>query len=163
METECTECRGLGTVPGASRSSYYLSGFDHQEPTPPYFFCELPVLASPGSVAEAYEALKPDPVRLAEQMGRTVHRQGDIFAIAAPSISEDQLRSAGASFRQSGTLLGTNHRATQVALLPNGVTLARGSLTHQPRGRAPDHVERPMHPRAVWHLIVKNTVPPDWR
>ena len=48
----------------------FLSGFDHNERRPSYFLCELPPGCTAGTLAEAYEALKPDGVRLAEQMGR---------------------------------------------------------------------------------------------
>ncbi|GAA1243414.1 hypothetical protein GCM10009657_19010 [Oryzihumus leptocrescens] len=117
----------------------------------------------PTTVAGAYEALKPEPVQLGERMGRTVHRQGDIFAVAAPTLTVQSLRRAGARFARDAFLLGTNHRASEVAVLPNGVTLVRGVLTHAPSGRPPDHVERALTPRAVWHVVLKNTVPLDER
>jgi hypothetical protein len=62
------------------RAVKFLSGFDHGEPHLAYFFCELPKCDAT-TVDEAYEALKPDTVKLAESMGRDVKRQGDIFAV----------------------------------------------------------------------------------
>jgi hypothetical protein len=56
-------------------------------------------------------------------------------------------------------LLGTNHRATEVARMPNGSTLARGQLYHDPIGREKDHVARKLGDGQTWHLIIKNTVP----
>jgi hypothetical protein len=152
------------------RWAYFLSGFDHQEPMPLYFFAEMPPRVKPTTVAEAYEFLKPEPVLLAEQMGRKISRQGDIFAIAAPSFDRRTLRKMGAAFekrsemRERGQepramLLGTNHRATEVARMPNGSTLARGQLYHDPIGREKDHVARKLGDGQTWHLIIKNTVP----
>lgn len=152
------------------RWTLFLSGFDHQEPRPLYFLCELPYHCKATTVAEAYEALKPDVVKLAEQMGRSYTRQGDIFAIPAPAQTLRELRKTGARIAGRGNvdkyrnrempyLLGTNHTATEVAYLPNGVTLARGTLYHDPSGRAPDHIRRRIGDGKTWHIIVKNTVP----
>lgn len=139
------------------RRAYFLSGFDMNEPRPLYFFCELPKGPKPTTVAEAYEVLKPDAVRLAEQMGRRVSRQGDIFAIELRDTDKRALRKAGATFEKRGNLLGTNHVATEVAYLPDGTTLVRGTLHHAPRWRNPDH--RRLTVGKSWHLVVKNTVP----
>ena len=153
------------------RSALFLSGFDHQEPTPLYFFAELPPKVKPTTVAEAYECLKPEPVLLAEQMERRITRQGDIFAIATPSLDRRALRKMGAAFEKRSQraergaivrpaeLLNTNHRATEVARMPNGVTLARGQLYHDPVGRDKDHVARKLGDGQCWHIIIKNTVP----
>lgn len=150
------------------RWAYFLSGFDHQEPMPLYFFAEMPPRVKPTTVDEAYEFLKPEPVLMAEQMERRITRQGDIFAIATPSLDRRTLRKMGAAFekrsqRVSGKimaqLLDTNHCATEVARMPNGVTLARGQLYHDPIGRDRDHVARKMGDGKGWHIIVKNTVP----
>lgn len=153
------------------RWAYFLSGFDHQEPAPLYFFAEMPPRVKPATVAEAYEFLKPEPVLMAEQMERRITRQGDIFAIATPSLDRRTLTKMGAVFEKrsgpwpgvigerAGELLHTNHRATEVARMPNGVTLARGQLYHDPIGRDRDHVARKMGDGQGWHIIVKNTVP----
>lgn len=150
------------------RWAYFLSGFDHQEPMPLYFFAEMPPRVKPTTVAEAYQFLKPEPVLLAEQMDRRISRQGDIFAIATPSLNRRTLTKMGAAFekrsqRVSGKvmaqLLDTNHCATEVARMPNGVTLARGMLYHDPVGRDADHVRRKMGDGQGWHIIIKNTVP----
>ena len=159
------------------RWAYFLSGFDHQESTPLYFFCELPRGSKPKTVAEAYEVLKPDPVKMAEQMGRKVSRQGDIFAVPT-RLDRKTLKAMGARIekrtmaklelspvqrvRQEANLpyiLKTNHTATEVAYLPNGVTMARGVLYHDPQDREQDHVRRRMGDGASWHIVIKNTVP----
>jgi hypothetical protein len=139
------------------RTSYYLSGFDAQETRPSYFFCELPQGVAPTSVNEAIECLKPDPVILAEGMGREVLRQGDIFAIPMPSLTKRELTKMGARHERRGRLLNTNHVATDTAYLPDGTTLARGALVHAPEWRSPDHKRVPL--TSVWHVVVKNTVP----
>lgn len=155
----CDNCEGHGWryVTGRSRWAYFLSGFDHNEPRPVYFFCELPRGIRPTTVDEAYEDLKPDPVKLAEQMGRRVHRQGDIFAIEMRGLTKRDLRARGARFEKRGNLLRTNHEATEVAYLPDGSTLVRGTLWHAPDFRAPDH--RRVTVGKSWHLAIKNTVP----
>lgn len=153
----CEACDGMRAKRWQrTRSTVFLSGFDHQEPRPLYFFCELPPGSKPTSVAEAYEMLKPDTVKLAEQMGRPVVRQGDIFAVST-SLDKRSLRKAGASFEKRGVLLGTNHVATEVAVLPDGTTLSRGTLTHAPDFRRPDHVRKALG--TAWHITIKNTVP----
>jgi len=127
-----------------------------QEPRPLYFLCELAKGVKPTTVAEAYLTLKPETVLLGEQMEREVRRQGDIFAVPL-SLDKRAIRKAGATFVKRGNLLGTNHEATEVAFLPGGLTLARGVLYHNPRGRRPDHIRRPLG--KSWHVITKNTVP----
>lgn len=168
---QCMECRGFGnTTKVHHRWAYYLSGFDHEEARPLYFFAELPRGSKPATVAEAYEALKPDPVRLAEQMGRPIFRQGDIFGVPT-RMDAKALRAQGARIERRVTLnspkpgvtlpyvLGTNHTATEVAYLPNGVTLARGTMYHDPSGRRPDHARRRIGDGKSWHVVIKNTVP----
>lgn len=145
-------------VQGRRYRAYFLSGFDVQESRPLYFFCELPRGAKPATVAEAYEALKPATVKTAEAMGRPVTRQGDIFAVGMNGTTKRQLRREGARFERRGQLLGTNHVATEVARMPDGTTLARGTLWHAPPSwRRPDHKRQTMG--KAWHVIVKNTVP----
>lgn len=139
------------------RTAYFLSGFDMQERRPLYFFCELPQGVEPNTVADAYEDLKPQAVKLAEQMNRPVVRQGDIFAIALNRTTKRDLRKQGATFVKRGTLLNTNHVATETAHLPDGTTLARGMLYHAPQWREPDHARRKLPDG--WCVAVKNTVP----
>lgn len=186
---ENTECRGCGgrgrTTATRVRRAYFLSGFDENETRPSYFFCELPPKAHPTTVEEALEALKPSAVKLAEQMGREVKRQGDIFAIPMPGLTLRELKAQGGVHIRtprlivpstggrwtdeldSGAeapvwsgprpqLLGTNHEATEIVLV-NGQTYARGTIKHVPEFRRPDH--RPTPLGKEWHLIQKNTVP----
>jgi hypothetical protein len=157
-QPHCRTCSGTGyRYWTRHRTTRFLSGFDHGEARPSYFFCELPRCRA-GSIPAAYEALKPDVVRLAEQMGRTVARQGDIFAVPlSAGTTKRSLRKAGAVFERSGQLLGTNHAATEVARLPDGTTLARGTLHHRPEWRRPDHAR--VHLGNRFHAVVKNTVP----
>jgi hypothetical protein len=139
------------------RRAFFLSGFDQNEPRPSYFFCELPPGAKPTTVEEAYAALKPETVRLAEAQGREVKRQGDIFAIPVPTVTKRALAKAGATFMKRGDIFRTNHQGTEVAILPDGTTLARGCLRHVPEGRRPDH--RRLTLGRDFHVLVKNTVP----
>lgn len=173
----------------ANRTAYFLSGFDHQESRPLYFFCELaPADPKPETIADAYQDLKPDAVKIAEAMGRQITRQGDIFAIET-KMDRRTLRKMGATFAKRdgkiegekyatenyrgepitarrnvriappAILLGTNHRATESATLPDGTTFARGILWHRPEDRDADHRRQKMADGKTWHLVVKNTVP----
>jgi hypothetical protein len=154
----CNECSGRGAKRRVgTRTAYFLSGFDHQETERVYFLCELPRGPKPTTVAEAYECLKPDVVKLAEQMGREVRRQGDIFGVELRDLTKRDLTKQGARFERRGNLLGTNHEATETAYLPNGTTLARGCFYHNPAGRPPDHKRITLGKH--WHIVVKNTVP----
>lgn len=138
-----------------TRWVYFISGFDHNERVPLYHLSELPGKAE--TLAEAYESLKPPMVKTAESMGREVKRQGDIFAVPT-SLDTRTLTRKGAKRSKRTWMLGTNHRATEVAVLPNGTILARGTMTHDPGGwRRPDHARVSLG--RTWHLIIKNTVP----
>jgi hypothetical protein len=166
----CKTCRGSGWLTKSHhRWAYYLSGFDHEESTPLYFFAELPRGHKPTTVAEAYEALKPDPVKLAEQMNRPIFRQGDIFGVPT-RLDAKALKAQGARLVRRGSknefrelqlpyVLNTNHTATEVAYLPDGVTLARGTMYHDPSGRRADHARRRIGDGKTWHIVIKNTVP----
>lgn len=153
----CVKCRGVGQISrSGARYAKFLSGFDANEARRSYFFCELP-RTDALTVEAAYAALKPETVRLAEQMGRAVKRQGDIFAVPMPTLTKRSLRKMGATFTAAGNLLGTNHQATETAVLPDGTLLARGTLRHAPDFRAPDHARVTLG--RDFHAIVKNTVP----
>lgn len=60
-------------------------------------------------------------------------------------------------------IYGTAHTATEVAVLPDGTTLARGSMYHHPwqlvLWREADHARRKMGDGKAWHVIARNTVP----
>lgn len=140
-----------------TRPARFLSGFDSNEARPSYFFCELPRTSRAMTVAEALEDLKPSAVRQAEQLGREVKRQGDIFAIPVPTITTRQLTKQGARIQRMDSLFNTNHVATETATLTDGTTLARGVLRHAPQWRRPDHKRVSLGNQ--WHVIQKNTVP----
>lgn len=152
----CRGCtKGFLTV-RKSRTAYFLSGFDANETRPSYFFCELPPKVRPTTVEEAYETLKPTAVKLAEEAGRTVARQGDIFAVPMPGLTLRELKAQGGVLTKMGRLLGTNHAASEVVTV-GSQTYARGTMRHVPGNRRPDH--RNVTIGRQWSLIVKNTVP----
>lgn len=155
--TECRRCAGRTRITErARRRATFLSGFDMNETRPSWFLCELPPKAKVSTVAEAYEALKPEAVRLAEQVGREVLRQGDIFLVPTSYTLRD-LRKLGAQVSRGSFVHRTNHKATEVAVLQDGTTLVRGSLTHAPQGRRPDHKRVTIG--TSWAVAVKNEVP----
>ncbi len=150
---------------------YYLSGFDRNEPRPLYFLAELPREVT--GIKDAREALKPPSVVAAEDMGRVVFRQGDMFAIPTKITTEQILKQGGIieeretnrRFRPTAIkarkLYGTAHTASKVALMPDGTCLAWGRLYHEPSlvGRTiRDHRPCLLRPRR-WHLVARNTVP----
>ncbi|MDE8648104.1 hypothetical protein PXH69_24360 [Rhodococcus qingshengii] len=143
----------------------FLSSFDRQETNRLYFLCQLPRTAAV-TFEDAIEALKPDPVVLAEGMGRTVTRQGDMFAVPITKLTKRDLTKSGAKFSLSAKsvpLIGTSHTATLIATMPDGTQYARGTMYHKPSlvtwGREPEHRSQKMGDGKTWHLIVKNTVP----
>ncbi|WP_433678759.1 hypothetical protein [Nocardia sp. CA-119907] len=145
---------------GRRSRALFLSSWDDQD-TRSYFLCQLPTCDA-DTIEDALEALKPEPVRLAEAMGRHTSRQGDMFAIPIPGLTSSQLRHAHATITRRSTgamLLGTNHTASEIATLPDGRQYARGCFYHAPTGRPADHARRPIGDRRQWHAVVPNTVP----
>lgn len=220
-----------------SRTTYFISSFDRQESRPLYFLSELPREVS--SFEDALQALKPEAVVTAEEMGREVTRQGDMFAVPTAITTRKIKQMGGTLTKRQGpvrewiendsnwesprdygfipaaevvdfagdwsywveqgergdwwakmprysampmtaiskpkhrvetskstgiSLYGTAHTATEVAVLPDGTMLARGSMYHQPwivgeRWRDADHARRKIGDGKAWHLIVRNTVP----
>lgn len=138
-----------------TRWSYFLSGYDLNEPGLSYFFCELPPDAHPTTVEEAYQALKPESVKVAEMQGRKVHRQGDIFLI---QMDKNWTPNEPGYGDEKAYVLGTNHQVDEKFFSDaSQLTYARGRIVHAPRGRNPDH--KKLHLGKRWHLVVKNTVP----
>ena len=103
----CRSCSGRGRVQQhiLRRKVKFLSGFDHGEPHLAYFFCELPKCDA-STVDEAYEALKPEVVKLAEAMGRDVKRQGDIFAVETTATKKELMANAKAYGRRNPNVPG---------------------------------------------------------
>lgn len=141
---------------GKTRTSIYLSAFDENETRPSYFFCELPASSKARTIKQAYEDLKPATVKTAEALGRDVKRQGDIYAVPVPTVTTASLTKAGATRQKRGVIFGTNHVATETASVGT-LTYARGTISHAPEGRRPDHARLTIGKE--WHLLVKNTVP----
>lgn len=140
---------------------FFLSGYDTQEKPPLYFLCRLPHAV--GSVEEAYDALMPNSVKTALRQGKTVVRQGDLFAIET-DMDDDALLAAGGSIQPgewSWSLYGTAHTGTRCATFDNGIQAATGHLVHNPEllgeARPPDHSVRKLSGK--WWWIIKNTVP----
>lgn len=146
-----------------TRRAVFLSAFDHQETTRHYFLCQLPDGTVPGTVAEAFEALKPPVVVEAEAAGLHVTRQGDLFAVPV-DLATRQVRRLGQPVKGQ-RVLGISHAATESVSVPGGDTYARGILRHSPfeSWRRPEHRRQWMGDGKTWHLLVKNTVPTDLR
>jgi len=175
--TTCRTCGGSRwTAVNRRRWAYFLSAFDQNEARPSYFFCELPPKVKPTTVNEALEMLKPGSVRLAEELGREVERQGDIFWIPMPELDTRDLKNQGRytrrkveseivrwggnqkTFEGDPFVLSTNHTVTEQVRVGR-LTYGRGVLRHEPDRRRPDHARIRLGDGKTWGLIVKNTVP----
>jgi hypothetical protein len=190
IEERCERCLGrmrIDTI--KERTAYFLSGFDHNEPRPSYFFSELPPKARPKTVAEAYLSLKPDTVRMAEEMGRAVLRQGDQWFIEMPDLTLRELkRDGGVHHKRGGP--GREHQLSQPEVIKfrwqiprfqrfinmdcwlhgttheatevvrlGRLTYARGIVRHVPEQRRPDHIPLPLGDRKTWFLCIPNGTP----
>lgn len=144
----------------------FLSAFDHQELNRHYFLCQLPDGATPTTVEQAFEALKPPAVVEAEAAGLHVTRQGDLFAVPT-DLTTREVRSFGLAVKRE-RVLGISHAPTEsvtVSVSGGGEVFARGILYHRPfeSWRKPEHRRQKMGDGKTWHLLVKNTVPVDGR
>lgn len=139
---------------GKHRTAYFLAGYDTQERNS-YFFCE--VIGEPTTIEQAYQALKPESVRIAEAQRRKVYRQGDMFFIRATKDEGPLNHTSGRMDRRLGhQLFGTNHYVDDLAD-NGGVTLVRGRVRHRPVARRPDH--KPLVLPGGWWVAVQNAVP----
>jgi hypothetical protein len=151
---------------GADSRATFLSAFDENETRPMYFLAQLPDGATPATVTEALEALKPPEVTEAEAAGLTVQRQGDVFAIPLEITTRGvRAETVNGEISHAVYVLNVNHTATESAVTPDGRTLARGTLRHRPREywRRPEHRNVRLGNGKTWHRLVKNTVPMDSR
>lgn len=74
----------------------FISSFDRQERGGLYFLAQLPRTSKAADVEQALEDLKPEAVRLAEQLyGTTTKRQGDIFAVPTDLSDGDIIEMGG--------------------------------------------------------------------
>jgi hypothetical protein len=142
----CGGCRGAGKVRQETKSiRHFLSGFDHGEPHLAYFFCEMPNMSAT-TVEEAYELLKPDAVKLAEELGRTVHRQGDIFAIETTMTDEEvkSLTVKGGAYKWSMRNWNTERVAKELGIEANWAhAIARKAEWHE-RGEKWIKLDKPV-------------------
>lgn len=163
----------LGAVLFTIKDKYFLSSFDELDRTN-YFLCHVP--GTPGSAEEAYEALKPEKVKVAEACKHSVLRQGDWFfvnyiegvgAVAetykkwisqSKATETKSLRLGGSS----GTHVVTRSRNITVAgLLPTQVVA--GTVRHSPLdGRNPEHKRLKLGDGKSWWIPVKNTSEAGW-
>jgi hypothetical protein len=194
---ECAECRAvdsececadsnptwhheLGSVVFSSGGEFYLSSTDPQENAGRgYFLCKLP--GEVGSVVEAFAVLKPDGVLRAEQFGREVRRQGDIFFVATEVTTRELVTAEAQTSNQIGLytgrkvsikrkpiptekrvrLLETSHVVSEAK--QNAYLYVRGVVRHDPQGwnRTPEHKALRLG-KATWWRVFKNTALGGW-
>ncbi len=141
-------------------TAYFLSAFDENEPGFLYFLAQLPDGAEPATVADAFEALKPQQVKEYERARLPfgpVLRQGDVFAIP----TDYQTRELPGPSKRDEHVLNVSHKATEIRIDGMGRTFARGFLRHRPveTWRNPEHRRVQLGDRKQWYELVKNTVP----
>lgn len=68
----------------------YISSFDMQEPGGLYFLAMLPGRGKCSTYDEALDLLAPEIVKKNREVGRSVYRQGDVFAIET-DLSDEQV------------------------------------------------------------------------
>ena len=162
-------------VDAQGQRQHFISGFDMQENPPLYFLAQLP---QPTKVVATYEQaldlLAPPIVHKARYDGKEVFRHGDVFFIET-DLTKYKLHKRKARIttgngrgrhsdrpRRGRNIYQTGHIATEVALMPNGVTLASGTVEHYPAftepGRRPEHQALQLTP-GKWFLCIRNTVP----
>lgn len=142
----------------------FLSGFDHGEREGShYFLCELPVSGNAYNadltLAGAYESLKPKQVKLAEEVGLDVRRQGDIFAVSTDLAATDRyMEKAGHEVERRGRLFDQRHSATRTVTLTAGDhPLVRGCLYHD----GGEHRRVKLGDGKTWYRAYQNLVPHD--
>ena len=118
---------------------YYLSAVDETgEGNGMYFLAELATPKPPGSLRDAFDALKPKVVLEAEARGSNVRRQGEWFAIPARYLTSELMRDVErgvAVYRQRHVLGRNGHHELEEAVIyragpRKGEVYARGVLRH---------------------------------
>lgn len=147
---------------------YLIAGIDF-ETSPannPQFFLSLLPAGAYASIGEAYAALVPPEVKLAQALGADVKRQGDLFFVAS-SLATRELPRNGfkpvsvtryVGFRRIDTTgipldRRQSHLATDVRRLA-GVRFARGTIRHG------EH--KMLRLGNVWHGVYQNTARGNW-
>lgn len=153
----------------------YISSFDMQENPPLYFLAQLPDEGKALTFNDALDLLAPRIVHEARKDGKFVFRQGDVFFVETDWTLEKLQEQEAVIHAGNGrgihserpaegrNIYRTGHLAEQVAVLPNGVTLALGTVTHFPAINDPVRVIPDHRPLALtpgkWFLAIRNTVP----
>ncbi len=140
----------------------YLSGVDETGVgSGMYFFAELVTRQAPSTLEEAYNMLKPKPVREAERAGQNVLRQSEWFAIPVRVPTSELMRDVGrgiAVYYRPRVLGKDGHHELEEAVLykageRKGQVYARGVLRHT----QDEHADLDLG-TVRWYLIVHNVV-----
>ena len=153
----------------------FLSSFDMQETPPLYFLAQLPDQGTALNFTDALDLLAPPIVHEARKDGKFVFRQGDVFFVETDWTFEKLHEQEAVIYSGMGrgvhserpaegrNIYQTGHLAERVAVLPNGVTLAFGQVTHFPAINDPVRVIPDHRPLTLtsgkWFLCIRNTVP----
>lgn len=164
----------FSAIDGSGERHRFISAFDMNEQPPLYFLAQLPDQGRVLDYTSALDLLAPPIVHAARNEGKQVYRQGDVFFVETELSTVELRRRGGAIFRGNGrgrhadrprrgrNIYRTGHIATEVCLMPSGVTLAKGTVEHYPAftepGRRPEH-QALLLPEGRWFFCVRNTVP----
>lgn len=145
----------------------YLSGIDETGTGYGTYFLTLLVDDDVETLEEAYTSLKPEIVRLAEQEGIDVKRQGEYFFIPVLKEVHEELEKS-TRIEKNGLLKGENdveghHMVTRYINYP-GLQYAKGTVRHT-RG---EHKMLRLYELGdkdkdkLWHLVVHNRQVNSW-
>jgi len=139
-QTETRRVHTLGDSVVRIRDRYYLSAVDETGAGwgGMYFLVELLTDRPPGTLADAFNFLKPKVVREAEARGSNVRRQGEWFAIPTKFLTSQLLRDVErgyAVYREHHVLGRDGHHQVEEAVIyrngpRKGEVYARGVLKH---------------------------------
>ncbi len=166
---------GVRWVDAQGEVRHYVSSWDENE-NRHYFLCEVPLETS--GLANALFQLKPDAVSVAELEGRTVRRQGDIFAIktdVAFNVRKERRESKGKG--RDNQVFDTRHYVpymmiqTHQARSVDAEVWGYGSMYHITRAGGRNwgrEVVEGRHRRVnldgnTWWRLVKNTAIQGWQ
>ena len=150
---------------GGGNEFYFLSGLDDtgREPHRSFFLAQLPMAVE--TVTEGYDALKPQVVIEAENLGEEVLRQGEWFFIrVSDKMSEffNQTEKKEGRVTKNDCLVNRDsnrplrHKATRILTVGDGV-FVRGTVRHTEG----DHKMLKLE-KGKWYMAVENTQLAGW-
>lgn len=164
-EVAPTSQHRLGAVLFTIRNNYFLSSFDEQDRSN-YFLCQVP--GEPKTVEEAYENLKPFPIKGLDAISQSYLRQGDWFFYQDAGSGDKGFLKTLAKSEQKVVRLGGASGTHMVSRMRKGggemeQVYVAGIVQHSPiDGRSPEHKRLKLGDGKSWWVPVKNTSEAGW-